>query len=61
MAQITVKTNESKSYMSFINALSDEGYYQVGPKTFRKDGKDYEFVSYDHFNTTIYSVTLQEA
>ena len=61
MSKLVVETNQSKSYSSPSAALQDEGYQQVDNAIFEKNGKKYKLESYDHFNATIYSITLQDA
>lgn len=67
-----IKTDCTKNYMSGMEALEDFGFKKVGliriTKNFKeitrdlveKNGKLYYYVGMDHFNTTIYSVTLKE-
>lgn len=61
MKNLKVKTDETKNYFTPADALVDQGYSvretRNGLKA-SKDGVDYRVASYDHFNTTVYSVTL---
>ena len=59
MPTLKVETDQSKTYFKPSDALVDQGFSQRD-EIFRKDGKPYTIESYDHFNTTIYSVTLKE-
>lgn len=59
MQDLKVETNQAKAYFTPADAVTDQGFEQKG-EVFTKDGKDYKIKSYDHFNTTIYSVTLKE-
>lgn len=69
-----IKTNEAKSYMSACEALEDNNLIYVGKfwnknpvsgKTIKreifedKNKRLWAFVGMDHFNTTIYSITVK--
>ena len=63
MPTITVKTDETKSYLRVDQALEDQGFDVKETRTgltADKDGKSYAVESYDHYNTTIYGVKLVE-
>lgn len=65
-----IQTNITKSYASGIEAVEDCGFEEIGiiemNKNFKrisrtlleKENKLYYYVGMDHFNTTVYNVTL---
>lgn len=60
---IKVKTDEAKSYLHPQDAIADQGYSVRETRdglVAEKDGKKYSVESYDHYNTTVYSVNLKE-
>jgi hypothetical protein len=61
MKNITVKTDETKQYLNPSDALSDQGYYVRETRNglmATKDGQDFSVKSYDHYNTSVFSVKL---
>ena len=56
---LNISTDQSKAYFNPADAVTDKGFGRMDD-VFFKDGKNYKIKSYDHFNTTIYSVTLKE-
>ena len=59
MPTLKIETDQSKSYFKPSDAVVDQGFSQRDD-VFSKDNKSYKIKSYDHYNTTIYSVTLRE-
>lgn len=69
-----IKPDQTKSYFSADQALSDSGFEYYGQgfgpenavgkrkkyEVFEKDNQHYAFQSMDHYNTTIFSITLKE-
>ena len=60
MPDLKLETDQTKTYFKPADAVTYQGFGQHDD-VFTKNGKDYKIQSYDHFNTTIYSVTLKEA
>ena len=57
--------NYEKNYLNADVFLFEKGFTEVydsglGRTVYIRDGEVYVFLSMNHFNTTIYSVTLQE-
>jgi len=58
---VIVKTDETKSYLYPSQALEDQGFCVKETSDgliATKDNKAYKVKTYDHYNTTIYSVKL---
>lgn len=61
-----VKTDVTQNYFNATEALEDKWYTHIGEVWFNgtrrpayeKNGNVYYFVSMDHFNSTVYSVTI---
>lgn len=56
---LKLETNQAKTYFKPADAVTDKGFGQKDD-VFIKEGKEYKIKEYDHFNTTIYSVTMEQ-
>ena len=61
---MTITINDD--FLSAEDALIAQGFEKISPceydpkHFFTKDGKDYKFISMNHFNTYIYKIELEE-
>lgn len=57
---MTIKLYKDCGVTTAAGILCNLGFEWDGNNKFEKDGKNYKFVKWDHFNSYVYSITLRK-